>query len=207
MKMYPIILVMGLFALLSCQEQEKEVLDMNDIMNIETQDEEQPEIEVSEEDSLAFIRDYFRSGGFTFDSLLPRLSRFYPERFRPLRKDKYALMFGEDSTIICQWVYEDSSRVTNAFFNWMDCFGDDCESVSIGEEKRIAKSSISIYANDTTLIYFSSNQDNQKAWSKFLETAGYEEDWNYILEQKRYGKTRWFKSEEDERISIESITD
>ena len=46
---------------------------------------------------------------------------------------------------------------------------------------------------------------NNDRWMKYHASLGYEMNWNYVLEQTNFGKTKWSRYIKGERVSLEPI--
>lgn len=80
----------------------------------------------------------------------------------------------------------------NAFYNWIDCFGEKCKSLFIGEEKNLQSSATMILVSDSTLIYIESDKIDFDLWYDFHKEKGYENDFNLTIEQRPRGRAKWF---------------
>lgn len=183
-------LISLLLLLISCGGPEEEVIDINDIMPSSERNYNDKEAE-KEVDSLDQYRKFFQvlNGELSAVELLE--DRKFPDRFGP----DYTLAvqcFGEDTIEYRSWSYKDSASTMNAFFNWLDCFGDNCKSFRIAEPSRMQKEAMLLLVGDTSLIYVSSRNIHMKDWYDFLEGKGYANKWNYAIEQKHWGKPEWF---------------
>ncbi|MFT5778895.1 MAG: hypothetical protein ACI837_001852 [Crocinitomicaceae bacterium] len=195
-----------LFGLISaCTTDEAPVLDMNDILpeskgNYDYVDSTNSD---SNQDSLKLFRTQFSPLLIDFDTIRHVNSRLIVDRFGHEKVDKFELIGGEQILHCYTWIYSDSSRVINALYNWIDCFGDDCKSTVVGGEDNLQKNAFHIYANDTALIYLESDHAIKTSlFTKYLESQGYDEDWNYCIEQTRGGKARWYKFDGKRKVTI-----
>ena len=94
---------------------------------------------------------------------------------------------------IVEWTYTDSSKTVNAFYNWLDCFGKDCRSIRIDEEKNGCKQAFIIWVSNTKISYLESSISiNKKKWEALLfEEKG---AWNFIIQQAPNRKIVWLES-------------
>ena len=129
----------------------------------------------------------------------------FPDRVGPKNVEKYRLSLGDEEIIFVKWRFADSLRVSNALFNWSDCFGAKCTSIRIGEEKNLQRNAFQILANDTVLIYLeSATQLDSRKWDNYFDQHGYDLDWNYRLEQARSGRVRWFNYLDEKKTPIKN---
>src|SRR5690606_36530854 len=102
--------------------------------------------------------------------------------------------------LFIEWKFKDSTKVMNAFFNWMDCFGENCKSIFIGEERLFQANPIQILVNDSTLVFIEGIASfDFKTWETYFENRDYPLDWNYVIEQRKRGRARWFTYVEEKK--------
>lgn len=197
-----IALVGLLICIVSCSQPETEVLEFSDIAPVSG---EQPN---GEEETTAIVVDslqerllFFRKHGIVLNGLALDQRSVFPDRFGPLKSIQYQLYMENDTLFYSEWVFADSSKVMNAFFNWLDCFGPKCRSFYIGEEARFQFLPMTMRVNDTVLIYIEGkNKIDFRAWDAFFEYSDYSVDWNFIIEQQKGGKSKWFTAPDATKI-------
>ncbi|MCH2224930.1 MAG: hypothetical protein MK066_09200 [Crocinitomicaceae bacterium] len=177
----------------ACSSKKEEVVDLIDIMPTSDYVEDVNSDSVVSESSFLSEIMAFRQEGIEVDSLEKIEKRCFPDRFGAKSTEKTVLFHEGSETHFFRWIYADSNKVMNAFYNWIDCFGDDCTSIFIGEEKRFQKNAMQLYVNDTSLIFIDSEDRLSVGdWRRYLSKMGYEDDWNYFVRQSRGGKAKWF---------------
>lgn len=118
----------------------------------------------------------------------------FPDRFMPKNKCKLNLRASESSTFYGQWMYPDSLKTMNAFFNWLDCFGPECSSYKIGEEVNMQKDGFIFFINDTLITYFSSSTKLElNNWQQYLEKFYGIDQWDVVIWQQPRKKAVWMK--------------
>ena len=145
----------------------------------------------------------FNSKGFNFTSVEPISRRMFPDRFGPDTTQTFKLMSDLDTLLYHKWIYKDSVKVMNSFYNWIDCFGEKCNSFYLGEEKNYQKNATLILVSDTSIILVEGKQLNFNKWYDFHDSLGYQKDWIYTVEQRYRGKARWYKFENEKKIKYE----
>lgn len=200
-------LTFGLF-IVACTSDKKEIKDMNDILpNSQGNYDETDDLENDNSDTLKLFQGMFKEAGLKLDSISVSDEDLFPDRVGPEKMEKYRMVFGDEVVLFAKWKFSDSLRVSNALFNWSDCFGPNCTSIVVGEEKNLQRNAFQIHVNDTVIIYLeSSSKFNQKAWEKYFETQGYELDWDYQLEQARSGRVRWYNYIDEKKTPIKKVT-
>ena len=201
---YFILFALGLF-IVACSSKPEEVKDFNDILPDSERDYDQKDsIVVENADTLGIYQERFSALG-ALDSITIYDEDLFPDRFGPEAVEKFRLAIDGEEIIFVKWKFSDSARVTNALFNWSDCFGPKCKSIRIGEEKNLLRNAFQVLANDTVLVYIeSAKRLNSKTWDAYFEELKYELDWNYQLEQVPNGKVRWFEYIEEEKTPIKN---
>lgn len=188
--------------LAGCNNQAEEIINFEDLIPSSERYSEldNEEGEAAVEDSMSLIIKRFTDVGIDVVSAEYNSQNIFPDRFGPVQNEKIRLISATDTLNYFKWIYSDSTKVMNAFFNWMDCYGKKCKSIFIGEEKNIQKSPLLIFVNDTALVFIesTSNIDIDK-WEDYHKHIGYESDWSFQLEQKRWGKLSWFTYIEEDK--------
>ena len=188
-------------SLLSCGEKNKhEVLDMSDITpsserNYDTVAAKIDTIDYGFNSAVANELGLNLSGIHFYEDPL------FPDRFNPRTTKKLVLMQEMDSTFYCQWSYRDSVATKNAFYNWIDCFGERCKSINMYERANLQKENFVLFMSDTAIIYISSSKLLKYAdWQTYFEKTYKIEDWKLIMHQGVRGKTNWGKIEKGKYI-------
>lgn len=181
-----------IFALTACSEPEKEALDLKDIIDYSDGDTDR-EQEGKESDSTAEYVQLFKKGGLEFDSVKPKEKKLFPDRFGPDSVETYTLFRGSYEFSYHHWTYSDSLKVTNAFFNWIDCFGEGCKSFYVGETRNFQKDGFIILVGTEHLIYVEGGNLNLPEWLTFHELRGMGKDWQIVIEQKERGRANWHR--------------
>lgn len=199
--------LVALFILASCQSEELGVKDLSEILPSSERDYsmESNEELANAEDSSNYFRQVFLANGILIDNLWRLDSDAFPDRFNPKKSDRFKLQLESDTVTYECWIYSDSSGLLNAYFNWLDCFGNSCTSVKPGDKIAIGKSPMQLFVNDTTMILVSGDQDMNR-WFKYHTTIGFDMNWRYVMEQSRFGKMNWYRYEDGERMPLEPIT-
>lgn len=198
--------LLGLF-LLACSDEKKDVKDLNDILPDSKGDySEKGDVLNDNSDTLKLFQRMFAEVGMKLDSVTVYDEELFPDRVGPETTEKYRLVFGDEVVVFAKWKFSDSLRVTTALFNWADCFGPNCRTIVVGEEKNLQRNAFQIQTNDTVLIYLeSSKKIDQKAWESYFEKREYELNWDYQLEQAQSGRVRWFTYLDEEKKPIKKI--
>jgi len=182
---------------------EKEVKDLSDILPESERNYDQVDtLEMDNADTLDQYQEMFASLG-ELDSILPYDEDLFPDRFGPESMEKFRLNLDGEEIVYVKWRFADSTLVDNALFNWLDCFGKNCNSIRVSEESNLQRNAFQVLANDTVLIYLESKSRlNDKLWDKHFESLKYELDWNYRMEQSPRGKVRWFTYIDEEKTPL-----
>ncbi|MCJ8289499.1 MAG: hypothetical protein HRT58_07520 [Crocinitomicaceae bacterium] len=201
---YLLIFTLGLF-LVACSSEKEDIIDINDILPKSERNYDKKDSVVHENsDSLKMYQGRFEVLG-TLDSISIYDEDFFPDRVGPKKTEKYRLTINDEEIVFVKWRFSDSLRVSNALFNWSDCFGPKCKSIRIGEEKNLQRKAFQVLANDSVLIYLESDtQLDIRKWDNYFDQQGYDLDWNYRLEQSRSGRVRWFNYLDEKKTPLKN---
>lgn len=202
---YIFIFILGLFAVACSSETKEEIKDMNDILpDSERNYDQEDSVEVSGPDTLDIYQNRFEALG-TLDSIAVYDEDLFPDRVGPEGMERFTLSLDGEDVVFVKWRFSDSIRVSNALFNWLDCFGPKCKSINIAQESNLQRNAFQVLANDTVLIYLESeNRLDTKSWDKYFDKMGYELDWDYRLEQSRNSRVRWFTYIDEEKTPVKN---
>lgn len=192
---------------MACKDPKEEVISLDEIIpkSERYDDSDSTKNDANQIDSIQFALNTFNSKGMEFEGLSYITERIFPERFGPKTVEKYTLTKADESTNFYRLVFSDSVKTKNAFFNWIDCFGEGCNPHFVGEERNFQKNSFMISLNDTCLFFIESTAKmDTKLWFDFLEKQEYKPDWKYVIEQGTRGKAKWFRFEEEKKVKLES---
>jgi hypothetical protein len=178
----------------SCSSENEKVVKLDDIVS------GSKEINV-EKDTIAF-NDTTQKLSFFVNRLCDSLkinkkttfidSSFdFPERFHPIKIDKVTFHQG-DLISYKHWKWSDSIKATQAFFNWLDQFGDGRKSLIVGDEVNVTKKGFIVLLQDKSIVYleFASNF-KLTYYADKLTKCGFGKHWKYILFQQPFRKTTW----------------
>ena len=129
----------------------------------------------------------------------------FPDRFGAKLVTKFYWKEKRDSINLLDWEFTDSLKTENAFYNWMDCFGDNCKSIKIGDKIKIQKRGILILVNEKHLLVIDSNSKiDYEKWIELVRGQQFGDNWKYIVYQPLKGKSTWmnFKNEELKELNI-----
>ena len=186
------ILLLAIF-LISCNREKEELIDLSEIMPGAEWENDEKEVQRDDLDSLSGVKERFRTHGISFASLVLDDSGYLPDRFGADQTEKYILITQSDTIKYLKWNYTDSMKVMNSFFNWMDCYGEDCRSIYIGEEAKFQECPMQIYVNDTSLIYIAAKHNvDFDSWIAYHKSLNPSFTSNYLIEQRSQRRAKWF---------------
>ena len=116
----------------------------------------------------------------------------FPDRFGAKSVTKFYWKEITDSINFIDWEFTDSLKTENAFYNWIDCFGENCRSIKIGDKVKIQKRELLVLVNEKHLIVIDSDKKiDYLKWVSVLKTQLFGENWKYIVFQPKKGKAVW----------------
>jgi len=123
----------------------------------------------------------------------------FPDRFGPKTQEKWFAVGSADSLVLLKYEFNDSLKTTNAFFNWIDCFGPKCKSYAIGGNIRIPQRNGLIFVGEKQLIIVEGNKKiDEKVIRSILHKDPKKEKWIYVVTVPKSGKTVWKRVEKGE---------
>ena len=116
----------------------------------------------------------------------------FPDRFGAKSITKFYWKEITDSINFIDWEFTDSLKTENAFYNWIDCFGENCISIKIGDKVKIQKRGLLVLVNEKHLIVIDSDKKiDYLKWVSLLKNQLFGENWKYVVFQPKKGKAVW----------------
>ena len=116
------------------------------------------------------------------------------DRFNSEESVKRLILTSNDSIYFKSWSFQDSTACMNAFYNMLDCFGDDCISIELYSTDFVTSNYnlLLVIENQIHSINSKENQ-NLQVWHRYFEAENNITEYHYILEQKRNQSMTWFE--------------
>ena len=190
-----VLIPISVILLFSCSGENKEkVLNMSDLTPQSKRDTTEFQKEKDSANCSLFNLSLADSCGLRIQEYGEVKDPMFPDRFMPKSKFKLNLHAKERSYLMGQWIYPDSLKTMNAFFNWLDCFGPQCEEFKIGEESPMQNGGFICFINDTSITYFSSMSKLElNNWQQYLEKQYRIDQWDLVVCQQPRKKAVWMK--------------
>jgi hypothetical protein len=189
--------ILLLLVLISCSDnKESKTIQLDDIRPKSNQINSSKNQE-SEDSSKIKLKDYIGDSiNLNFKYLKEINETRFIKRF-PHVKSGSRILYPLDTTIQFLhefYTYKDSITMKNAFFNWLDCNGKNCESIKLYEERKIEPTNLLILCTSKSIDIIRGNQNlNTLEWINFVRFSRKNEDFKYILFQKKNQKSKWFE--------------
>lgn len=198
--------LIGLF-FVACGQKEKEtILDMKDISPQAEGDYTQNKKDTIKTVDYGFNTKIADEIGVQVMEMDLLEESMFPDRFEPTAVKKLMLQLKEDQILYCQWTYKDSIKTMNAFYNWIDCFGEKCKSIKFGQSVNFQKDNFILFVNDTSLTYISSQiKLKSEDWLRYFELKNELVDWRILIHQGTRAKANWFKVVEGKKEALDPI--
>lgn len=194
-----IALLIGLF---SCKGKEKEeVVDLKDIIPQSERYKNGPS-DTLKKDTVDYGFDIWLAGkaGIPVMELDIHEEPMFQDRFNARSVKKLNLQFKDGIAFFGQWTFKDSIRTMNAFYNWIDCYGEKCKSIRFLEETKFQTDAMLVFLNDTSITYISSALPlDENKWRKYLESYNGIKLWDLVIMQKKQRKAGWYYYGTDEK--------
>lgn len=147
-------------------------------------------------DSLLFWKERYQSDSvkIKFDSIFPSFTRHFIDRFNAKSFIKNKLFLENDSILHYRWSFKDSTTTKNALYNWLDCFGNNCNSIKMYESFKSEKQNSLIFINQRSISYISSKHSlTKELWMNF-EKSNFSKDSMQLLIVQQPGKNAlWYR--------------
>ena len=195
-----VVLFSFFFIAYSCGDnKEDDVIDMSDVTPSSERYKEGEETKKDKKDTLSFADSLPQLYLGIIDSLklehdlVQKIdSLMFTDRFNAKSNLKMYWKSNGDSVNFFHWNFKDSLKTKTAFFNWLDCFGKGCKTISIGEKVNFQKRSMLLLVNEKSMIFIDSDKKiDPLKWIAILEAQKFGENWRYIITQPKKGKAKW----------------
>lgn len=187
-----------LFTRCTDDSQETEIVDMDEVVptakgdyNYEKND--SVNIEVKKDPFISSLSSQLQMEVEELSSLEKKDDwRYSPDRLKNDSSITKWMMIDSTEYIYKYWGYEDSLLSINAFYNWMDCFGSNCTSISIGDSVNVSNEGFLLLQSNRTIHFIKSNEIIQvNRWKKILNKDHKKTSWNYVIRQRPGGTMDW----------------
>jgi len=130
-----------------------------------------------------------------FPELIPVLNltpdRFFVDRLRPTSKINKTINLDSVAIQFVVWEFTDSIQTENAFFNWLDNFGEDQDALRIAEPFRYKESANYIYVGQQKIVYvYAQEIFDYSPFEQLIETV-YGKEWKYCVHQQKGKRAKW----------------
>lgn len=201
-----VILILILF---SCKEEVKnKTVTLDELSGVETSNEPTDTLP-KEEKKLTWdsipprLAGFFQVQNTPLDQLSRIENELFLDRFQAKQKAKWKQQVNSDSTCYFYYQFKDSVHTKNAFLNWMDCFGESCQTISLLPEakQRVRKGGHLIWVSEKEIIYATGNRiPKEQEWIDFQLSEREKETKKgrilFVGYQKPNGKWSWLSTEE-----------
>ena len=187
---------------LSCEQQEK-IVALDSILPKAESDTVSAQDTIILEEKFDFDRQIAARFGWDILQISHVENPLFLDRFSPITKRKYALKLKQDTIFYYQWTFADSTKTNNAFYNWLDCFGDKCQSFKWNQQANFQRDNFAAFFNDTSITYITSRLRMRNSdWMNYFKDKDSIQNWKICLEQKHKGKVSWSKMVEGEKLPL-----
>ncbi|MBI2258269.1 MAG: hypothetical protein HYU67_05160 [Flavobacteriia bacterium] len=197
----------------SCQSKKDKVLSLEDVSKGSQKYSENNKevIKVNDKkDVYSNLQEYSKKIIDTFLFLKENIvlldSSQFTDRFGAKKAEKWYVINKKDSFTYNHWQFKDSNTCYSTFFNYLDCFGQNCKSYIVGHPKKFYKNRsvlMLIHQNNFWILESKLKIDKEKLLSLF-STHFQHEKWKFIVHQDIYSKSKWFQ-QNDKNTRIEII--
>jgi hypothetical protein len=201
------IFLLGISSLLiACASNEKTV---NETVSVEDLMGKVEGVEVADEKEAIETLQVLVSDGSNLSNLMVSLSPKYDtiSLFTPHKMDRYGYntskkvrftnTLNETNSVIDVYEYNfsDSLKLNNAFYNWLDCFGDKCSEIQLDEDVDKTQNPPSLtIVYDTTLVSVKYSLECNRANLKSFQDSilnKFGDEFRYVIQTDIRGNLKW----------------
>ncbi len=155
----------------------------------------QKQIEIYDYDSLSlFSKRLIDTLEITKKSIRRIKTALFPDRFNPIKSEKWVGVYKKDSFVYQHWKYSDSVVAENTFYNYLDNFGTKKIALKFGDKYRISPNAFVLLLQDRSMISVESRiRIDLKRMTAILDTMGFGSQWKLVLFQQQGKKSEWFE--------------
>ena len=165
------------------------------LYNKEKNNKLEPLISNKKKDTLLTLFDFYNqdSIGLEVTKITVNTEKPFIERF-PNKKIFNLILESKNSEVKhLQIDYLDSNTLKNAFFNFLDCFGEDCKSIELFQKVKFSKTFFMLLASTKSIhIIESEFNQNPKKWINLHRYSNKKDPIKFIIVQKKQQKAKWF---------------
>jgi hypothetical protein len=178
----------------ACSNKEEKVLKLDDLVSgseVKKFNPDTTQVQSNINSISYFVRLFADSLGLDHSVISVDTSFSFPERFHPLKTDKVNFNL-PDLIAYKHWKWSDSIKSNQAFFNWLDQFGDRKISLIIGDEVSVSKKGFLVLVQEKSVVYLEFGRNfKPEFYLHKLTSCGFGKHWKYILYQQPLKKTIW----------------
>ena len=178
-------LIVSVLIISSCKEKnDKDIIKYEDIG---TRDNYNAKIDSEPLDITQSIDTTFNitNLGIEVSKILEIHTNEFLDRFENIKDVKRLIITPNDSTYFKSWTFEDSTDTFNAFYNLLDCFGNNCVSIELYSDEFMSSTYHLLFVSENQIHWVLSNKNQDKlVWEAYLKSEFQIPLYNFILEQK-----------------------
>lgn len=193
----------------SCKEQaEPQIVTLDEISGVSSKPEKdtsyQQEPQQTWTDITPPLAVFFQAQNIPLAELEPTEKGLFLDRFHAQITAKWKHQKGNDSTFYFYYRFQDSLQTKSAFFNWLDCFGEACQTLSVLPEnkQKVKSGGHLLWVSEHEIFYVTGNRTPKpSAWFDLRFSEHEKTEKSRILfagQQAAFGNWRW--------LSVEQIT-
>lgn len=189
-----ILLIVSVLIISSCKEtNDKDIIKYEDIG---TRDNYNAKIDSEPLDTAQSIDTTFNTTnlGIEVSKVLEIYTNEFLDRFENIKDVKRLIITPNDSTYFKSWTFEDSTDTFNAFYNLLDCFGNNWVSIELYSDDFTNSTYHLLFVSEKQIHWILSNKNQDKlVWEAYLKSEFQIPLYSFILEQKRNQSIKWLE--------------
>ncbi len=203
--MNKLILVVSIFILFlnSCKEKSnKKILDINKI-NKPVEKVKKDTLVITEIDTLKPFFELYNQKmvDLKINEITQNIESPFIARFPHKKIVNLTLSSSNSKTNHTELVYVDTNERKNAFYNFLDCYGENCQSISVNDKVIFEKEFFMLISTEKSIHIIKSNKNqNPNSWI-YLSNLSSKKITTLIIQNKNQ-VAKWYKYESNKLIEI-----
>ncbi len=204
--MNKLILVVSIFFILflnSCKEKSnKKILDINKI-NKPVEKVKKDILVITEIDTLKPFFELYNQKmvDLKINEITQNIESPFIARFPHKKIVNLTLSSSNSKTNHTELVYADTNERKNAFYNFLDCYGENCQSISVNDKVIFEKEFFMLISTEKSIHIIKSNKNqNPNSWI-YLSNLSSKKITTLIIQNKNQ-VAKWYKYESNKLIEI-----
>jgi len=192
---FPYLFLLSIFLYSCSKNQESEFIKYSEIGNTQIRDKNNNKLDSINNYDMEITLNT-KHLELDIDTIIKIKEPEFMDRFKNNKADKFLLLRNKDSIYFKTWYYDDSSSAFNAFYNLMDCFGENCSPIELYSSTYRDKYYNLIFISDLAIFWIQANENQRiNTWEYFVKEEFSLGKYRFITEQKSNENINWLEQD------------